>query len=136
MKPEKIKLINQSIFLAATLLLCVGIFFPNTLIDKYSAIRLPLACEPIVRLGNVPMGKNTIHNIPIYNLRLKTIVMENITTSCGCTVAKSPAKTITPFRRSFISVSINPNRIGKGGETISIETSQGLQQILVQYDAV
>lgn len=121
----------------AVMLFAVGLFFPDNLSAFYGGLHAPLGLTtPVVDLGDVPAGKKTTRQVTFLNSHASMVKINEVSTSCGCTAATTSADAIAALHSGTLVVSITPRSVGRGGESIELNTNHGTQQIVVRYNAV
>ncbi len=74
--------------------------------------------------GIIEQGDIIKHKFKIKNTGKKELIILNITSSCGCTVAEKPKAPIQPNNESFVEVIFDSKgKIGKQSRKISIFTN-------------
>jgi hypothetical protein len=74
--------------------------------------------------GNVLPGKDLVKEFSIRNFGNQDLVIENVATTCGCTVAKGYAKSIKPGARSPLVVTLRPTvSSGRFERSVLIKTN-------------
>lgn len=90
--------------------------------EIYSS-ELPLYCpEPVWDFGRINERDKPRHTFTLENQSERSLIIEKIRASCGCTRIKPPAKSLIPPQSSFeIEAVFSPkNRRGQQAQTISI----------------
>jgi Protein of unknown function (DUF1573) len=70
--------------------------------------------------GKIPQGKPVTAEFVVKNTGKAPLVMENIQTSCGCTVADFTKTPIAPNQSGYIKVTYNANAMGSFTKTATI----------------
>ncbi len=81
-------------------------------------------------LGNIPQGKPVTVQFEFTNTGKEAIVITNVATSCGCTVADYPKKPIAANEKSTITATYNAAAVGAFTKTITVTLGDNQTKIL------
>ena len=80
--------------------------------------------------GRIPQGKPVYHIFSVKNLSDKSISIDNIQASCGCTTPEWSRDSIAPGAKAEIKVGYNAAAIGSFEKTINVQFGKGDSEIL------
>ncbi|MFV0248964.1 MAG: DUF1573 domain-containing protein [Tenacibaculum sp.] len=104
---------NKSIFLFAALL-----FISLTI----SAQEFKFETE-VYDYGKVAQGSDGKRVFKFTNIGEAPLIIEDIKSTCGCTVPKKPEKPIMPGEKGEIEISYDTNRIGGFSKAITVKSN-------------
>jgi hypothetical protein len=70
--------------------------------------------------GNVESGSDVSYDFEFINTGKEPLVINNVSTSCGCTTPSWPREPIPSKGRATIKVRYDSNRIGNFSKTITV----------------
>jgi|JI8StandDraft_2_1071088.scaffolds.fasta_scaffold14699_2 hypothetical protein len=73
--------------------------------------------------GKIPQGKPVTAEFTVKNTGKTPLVMENIQTSCGCTLADFTRTPIAPNQTGYVKVTYNANAVGSFTKTATITSN-------------
>ncbi len=73
--------------------------------------------------GSVPMGEEAVVTFEITNQGTAPLVVEKVTVSCGCTVAKWSKDPIMPQDKMQLHISYNTNVVGEIKRSVVVKTN-------------
>lgn len=73
--------------------------------------------------GNITVGDNGSYSFKFKNTGGEPLIIQDVRTSCGCTVAKKPATPIMPGDSDEIIVKYDTRRLGGFHKTITITSN-------------
>ncbi|QQV03130.1 MULTISPECIES: DUF1573 domain-containing protein [Chryseobacterium] len=76
-----------------------------------------------IDVGNIPQGKPKLIRFEFTNTSGKSIMIENVAPSCGCTTADYTKTEIKPGKKGFVEASYNAANTGAFTKTVSVTTS-------------
>jgi hypothetical protein len=76
--------------------------------------------KEIINYGKIPKGDNGERTFVFTNIGDKPLIINNIRSSCGCTVPKKPEGPIMPGKKGEIKVSYDTKRLGGFAKAITI----------------
>lgn len=76
--------------------------------------------EEVINYGNINKGADGHRTFVFTNIGDKPLIIKNVRSSCGCTIAKKPEKPILPGKKGEIKVSYNTKRPGGFSKAITI----------------
>ncbi len=74
----------------------------------------------LINYGKIGLGSDGTRIFEFTNVGDAPLIIENIKSSCGCTVAKKPEKPIMPGEKGKIEVSYDTKRLGGFSKVITI----------------
>jgi hypothetical protein len=77
----------------------------------------------VINLGEIAKGKPVSVQFEFTNKGNEPIIIENVSTSCGCTVADYPKKPIEKNGKSAISVTYNAATAGAFNKAITVKVA-------------
>ena len=80
--------------------------------------------------GRIPQGKPVHHVFMVKNLSDKSILLDNIQASCGCTTPEWSRESIAPGAKAEIKVGYNSAAIGSFEKTINVQFGKGDSETL------
>lgn len=109
--------------LLATSMILVSIFsFAQTETTKTAtAPAAEIKFEEVVfDFGTVVQGTPTVHEFVFTNTGNAPLILQNVNTSCGCTIPEWPKEPIMPGKSAKIKVVYDSNRLGSFSKTITV----------------
>ena len=79
--------------------------------------------EETINYGKIQKGSNGERVFVFTNIGEEPLIIENIKSSCGCTVPKKPEKPIMPGEKGEIKVSYDTKRVGGFSKQITISSN-------------
>ena len=79
--------------------------------------------EETINYGKIQKGSNGERVFVFTNIGEEPLIIENIKSSCGCTVPKKPEKPIMPGEKGEIKVSYDTKRVGNFSKQITISSN-------------
>ncbi|WP_144283482.1 DUF1573 domain-containing protein [Chryseobacterium echinoideorum] len=76
-----------------------------------------------IDVGNIPQGKPKLIRFEFTNTSAKSIMIENVAPSCGCTTADYTKTEIKPGEKGFVEASYNAASPGAFTKTVHVTTS-------------
>ncbi|GAB5400327.1 MAG: hypothetical protein Aureis2KO_19120 [Aureisphaera sp.] len=76
--------------------------------------------EEVIDYGNVAYKSDGTKTFTFTNVGKSPVVIADVKTSCGCTVASKPTKAIMPGESSEISVNYKTSKAGPFSKTITV----------------
>lgn len=73
--------------------------------------------------GQIAQGDNGDCEFVFTNVGSEPLILQNVTSSCGCTVPSWPREPIAPGAKSAIKVHYDSNRIGGINKSITVTTN-------------
>ncbi len=119
----KIKTINQEIASSAvvSLILCLSLFLSSFSIYAQDEAKGELTFKTeTIDFGAVMQGENGLRAFSFTNTGNSPVVISDIKTSCGCTVASAPDSPVLPGETAQIEVNYDTKRIGKFSKSITV----------------
>jgi hypothetical protein len=86
--------------------------------------------EVVYDFGKIPQGKPVHHLFQATNMSSKSVAIENVQASCGCTTPEWSRDPIAVGANSPIKVGYNAAAIGYFEKTINVQYGQGLSEII------
>lgn len=110
------------------------IFFPSILLAQEPHKELNTKIlgveELLFDFGRIPQGKPVHHVFQVKNLSDKSIMIDNIQASCGCTTPEWSRDSIAPGEKAEIKVGYNAAAIGSFEKTINVQYGKGGSETL------
>ena len=82
-----------------------------------------------VRLPDLILGESYAFLLPVYNNTRSTVLIEQLTTSCGCTGAVLEQRELARYRTAEILLSIRPKETGTFESKVKLLTDWGWRRI-------
>ena len=79
--------------------------------------------ESIINYGKIKKGSDGDRNFVIENTGDKPLIITNVQTTCGCTVAEKPTKPILPKKTYNLGVTYDTQRVGPIEKAIIVESN-------------
>ena len=76
--------------------------------------------KKIYNFGKIKYGNEVSYQFEFKNIGKNPLIIQNIETSCGCTVAQKPDYPVKPKQKDYITVVYNADEIGKFQKSIKI----------------
>tara|TARA_B100000941_G_C28420672_1_gene508665 strand:+ start:268 stop:648 length:381 start_codon:yes stop_codon:yes gene_type:complete len=104
------------------ILIITLIFFPIMSIgqDKGALINFE---TNIIDYGKIVKGSNGIRTFSFKNIGDAPLEIQDVRSSCGCTIPKKPKAPIAPNEKGEIQVKYDTNRLGIFRKTITVNTN-------------
>jgi hypothetical protein len=83
--------------------------------------------ESIINYGKITKGSNGKREFIIENTGDKPLIITNVQTTCGCTVAEKPTKPILPHKTFNLVVSYDTQRVGPIEKAIIVESNSKIK---------
>ena len=83
-------------------------------------VKPEIKVDTIYNYGNIERNSEGLANIKFFNIGSDTLIIKNVTSSCGCTVPSWPKKPIVPGDSNFIQVQYDTKRVGFINKQINI----------------
>ena len=83
-----------------------------------------------VNLGKIPQGKPVTVKFEFTNTGKEAVIIANVATSCGCTVADYSKEAIPPNKRATITATYNAANIGDFTKAITVTFANNETKIL------
>lgn len=77
----------------------------------------------VIDYGKVDLGADGVRVFTFKNVGKSPLVIQNISSSCGCTVPKKPTEPIMPGEKGEIEVKYDTHRPGGFSKTITINSN-------------
>ncbi|MCE5271580.1 DUF1573 domain-containing protein [bacterium] len=88
------------------------------------------ALQPNYEFGAIYRGAVVTHKFSLRNVGRATLVIDNVRSSCGCTVALADKKEVAPGESTYISASFDSGRFsGKVQKEIYVQSNDSLQPV-------
>ena len=112
--------INLCLFLFLTCLFSQASFAS----DKEKSKTNHLAWEKeLINLGEIPKGVPATVEFTFQNTSKKSLFIEKVKTSCGCTASKYPKHEIKPGQKASVSLTFNASKKGAFYKTAELRTN-------------
>lgn len=82
--------------------------------------------------GDIELNADGNHVFKFTNTGQAPLIINNVQSSCGCTVAKKPGKPIMPGESEVIKVRYNTNRAGAFRKTITVHSNADNARIILE----
>ncbi len=82
--------------------------------------------------GTMELNADGNHTFEFTNTGKAPLVITNVQSSCGCTVAKKPKGDILPGESEVIKVRYNTNRVGSFRKTITVYSNADNNRVVLQ----
>lgn len=118
----KIKTLNERIgqFAAYGMLICLA-FFINTSVQAQEKSMGELTFEAeTIDFGTVMQGENGLRAFNFTNTGKAAVVISDVKSTCGCTVASAPDAPVLPGETATIEVNYDTKRVGKFSKSITV----------------
>ena len=102
-------------FVAIALFLMAGI---GTMVAQEAA-KIEFKSETI-DFGEIQKGSDGVRSFEFTNTGNIPLVIENVTSSCGCTIPKKPQNPIQPGETGVIEVKYDTKRVGPIRKTVTV----------------
>ena len=86
--------------------------------------------SPEIDLGKIPQGKPVTVKFEFSNQAKGPVIISNVSTSCGCTVADYPKKPILENEKSTITVTYNAASTGAFTKAITVHLANNETKVL------
>ena len=87
--------------------------------------------ESSYSFGKIPQGRPVIHIFEIVNTGTKSLMLENVQASCGCTTPEWSREAISPGATASIKVGYNAYSEGHFNKTVTIFYNNGQTKALI-----
>ncbi len=77
----------------------------------------------IIDYGEIKKGADSKRIFLLQNIGKKPLIITNVETSCGCTVAEKPKLPILPQKSYKLEVSYDTQRVGSFEKAITVESN-------------
>lgn len=95
-------------------------FFLNAQNNNSSA---KLSCSDVLEYGTIERGSNGERHLVIKNEGTSPLIINGVSSSCGCTVPSWPKEPIQPGAEAKIEVKYNTYIVGKINKSITINSN-------------
>lgn len=118
-----------------TLFAAIGFFSLAALAQNGAAIEAEASTH---NFGEVPQGIPVKHDFTVTNNGTDPLVIDNVKTTCGCTVTKWPKEPIMPGESATITAQYNAAKVGhfKKPATVISNASNGQVQLFLEGTVV
>jgi hypothetical protein len=89
-----------------------------------------------VNFGEIVMGTTKTIQLAFTNTGVKTLVLTDAYTTCGCTTVDWPKDPFLPGKSGVIKISYNPTETGPFNKTISIYTNAQNNVEVIQIEGI
>ena len=81
--------------------------------------------------GTIPQGSDGTHDFVFQNTGNEPLLLNNVRSSCGCTIPEWPKEPIAPGEKGTIRVSYNTRITGSFTKSISVYTNANQQPVVL-----
>ena len=92
--------------------------------------------KAIHNFGKIEYGKEVTYLFEFKNVGKKALVIQNLETSCGCTIADKPERPIRPKEIAYITVVYNADEEGKFQKSIKVYSNAVTSPYIVYIKGV
>ena len=103
-------------------LLTFFLFYPLLIIAQGKGALISFETDTI-DYGEIVKGSNGVRTFIFENIGDSPIEIQDVKSSCGCTIPKKPKAPIAPGEKGEIQVKYDTNRLGIFRKTITINTN-------------
>lgn len=86
----------------------------------------------VVDYGTIAQNSDPLRKVSFKNVGTEPLIIKNAYGSCGCTVPNYKHEPIAPGETSEIEIRYATDRIGAIAKTVTIQTNEGDQPIVIQ----
>ncbi len=83
--------------------------------------------ESIINYGKIKKGSSGLRKFIIENTGEKPLIITNVQTTCGCTVAEKPTSPILPGKTYRLDVTYDTQRLGPIEKAIIVESNSKIK---------
>jgi len=102
------------------------LIMPNTIFAQKDISSIDKEIEFVTTIhdfGEIKYGGNGTYEFIFFNTGLESVIIKNVTSTCGCTVPAWKQKPITPGQKSSITVKYDTKRVGRFIKNTKVYTS-------------
>lgn len=121
-----------------SVILCAGMSFKANAQESKEVASSMKWESGTVDFGKIPQGKPVVANFTFTNTSMVPLIINSVSTSCGCTVADYPKEPVLPGKTAVISATFNAAAAGPFQKSVLVSTNatEGRSTLILKGEVV